>query len=117
LGEQGAGASPPDRARELALMTRAAAGDTAGRDLATLRYEVAEPADVLVVDQVDPIDAELANLAAPEPAPLDGLRCWRNGSILLLVKPAGLVEPARLVKPAGLVKSTGLVKPTNSSCR
>jgi hypothetical protein len=64
-------------------MTGAASGDAARRDLAALRHEVAEPADVLVVDQVDPIDAELANLAAAETASLDGLGCWRNGSILL----------------------------------
>src|SRR5215813_10880075 len=70
LSEQGHGAGAAPR-------------DAAWRDLSSLRDEVPEPADVLVVDQVDPVDAELANLAAPEPAPLDGLRCWRNGSSLL----------------------------------
>jgi hypothetical protein len=73
LGEQGHGAGAPDRARELPLMAGAAARDAARRDLPALRDEVAEPADVLVVDQVDAVDAELANLAPAEPAALDGL--------------------------------------------
>src|SRR5262249_15499255 len=83
LREQRDGAGAPHRAGELPLVAGAAPGDATGRDLAALRHEVAEPADVLVVDQVDSVDAELANLAASEPAPLDGLGCWRNGLILL----------------------------------
>src|SRR5260370_4597870 len=84
LGEQGEGAGPPDRARELALVPGAGPRDAAGGDLAALRDEVPEPANILVVDQAHPIDAEFANLAASEPAPLDGLRSWRNGLFLLL---------------------------------
>jgi hypothetical protein len=84
LGQQGHGAGAADGASELPLVPGAASRDAARRDLAPLRDEVPEPADVLVVDQVNPVDAELANLAAAEPAPLDGLRSWRNGLFLLL---------------------------------
>jgi hypothetical protein len=84
LGEQGHRARAPDRTGELPLMAGAAPRDAARGDLAALRDEVAEPANVLVVDQADPVDAKLANLAATEPAPLDGLPTWRNGLFLLL---------------------------------
>src|SRR5215470_19708659 len=94
LSEQRHGAGAADGARELPLMTGTAPRDAARRDLSPLRDEVAEPADVLVVDQVDPVDAELANLAAPKPAPLDGLRCWRNGSSLLYLLERDLVVAA-----------------------
>src|ERR1700730_3415275 len=84
LGQQGHRARPTDRARELPLVPGTAPRDATRGDLAALRDGGAEPADVLVVDQVHSVDAELANLAAAEPPPLDGLRCWRNGLILLL---------------------------------
>jgi hypothetical protein len=84
LGEQGHRARPTDGAGELPLMAGAAPRDAARSDLAALRDEVAEPANIFVVDEADPVDAELANLAATEPAPLDGLSTWRNGLFLLL---------------------------------
>jgi hypothetical protein len=84
LGEQGHRPRAADCARQLPLVPGAATRDAARRDLAPLRDEISEATDVLVVDQVDPIYTELANLAAPEPAPLDGLRSWRNGLFLLL---------------------------------
>ena len=84
LGEQGHRARPTDRARELPLVPGTAPRDATRGDLAALRDEVAEPANILVVDQADPVDAELANLAATEPTPLDGLSSWRNGLFLLL---------------------------------
>jgi hypothetical protein len=84
LGEQGHRARPADGAGELPLMAGAASRDAARGDLAALRDEVAESANILVVDQADPVDAELANLAATEPTPLDGLSSWRNGLFLLL---------------------------------
>jgi len=84
LGEQGHRAGAADGAGELPLMAGAAPRDAARGDLAALRDEVAEPANILVVDEADPVDAELANLAATEPAPLDGLSTWRNGLFLLL---------------------------------
>jgi hypothetical protein len=84
LGEQGHRARAADGAGQLPLMAGAAPRDAARGDLAALRDKVAEPANVLVVDEADPVDAELANLAATEPAPLDGLSTWRNGLFLLL---------------------------------
>ena len=84
LGEQGYRARAADGAGELPLVTGAASRYAARGDLAALRDEVAETANVLVVDQADPVDAKLANLAATEPAPLDGLSTWRNGLFLLL---------------------------------
>ena len=84
LGEQGHRARAADGTGELPLMPGAAPRDATRGDLAALRDEVAEPANILVVDEADAIDAELANLAATEPAPLDGLSTWRNGLFLLL---------------------------------
>jgi hypothetical protein len=72
-----------DGPRQLPLVAGAAAGDAPGGDLAALGDEAAEPARVLVVDQVDAVDAELADLAPSEPAPLLGLPLRRNGSVLL----------------------------------
>ena len=84
LGEQGHRACAADGTGQLPLMPGAAPRDATRGDLPALRDEVAEPANVFVVDQADPVDAKLANLAATEPAPLDGLSTWRNGLFLLL---------------------------------
>src|SRR5262245_3412734 len=84
LGQQGDRPRTPDGAGELPLMSSAAAGDAPGRDLSALRDEPLQPADVLEVDQAQLVDAELADLAAPEPAPLDGLPRGWNSSFLLL---------------------------------
>ena len=84
LGEQGHRARAADGTGELPLMPGAAPRDATRGDLAALRDEVAEPANILVVDEADAIDAELANLAATEPTSLDGLSTWRNGLFLLL---------------------------------
>jgi len=59
--------------RDLALMSRAAPRDPPRDDLAALAHEAAQPADVLVVDQVDLVDAELTDFAPAEPATFDGL--------------------------------------------
>src|SRR5258705_4346149 len=84
LGEQGHRTRAADGTGQLPLMPGAAPRDATRGDLAALRDEVAEPANILVVDEADAIDAELANLAATEPAPLAGLSTWRNGLFLLL---------------------------------
>src|SRR4026207_337686 len=83
VGDEGDGARAPDGAGELPLVARAAPGDTPRRDLAALGHEAAQPPDVLVVDEAHLVHTELADLAPAEPAPLQRLRCWRNGSILL----------------------------------
>jgi len=78
-----------DRARtldsvgELALMARATAGDAARNDLPALGDETTQTPDVLVVDEVDLVRAELADLAPPEAPALDGFLGRWNGSILL----------------------------------
>ncbi len=50
-------------------MRRAHAGQTPGNDLAAFGHEAGEQAHVLVVDAVDLLDAELANLLAAEEFP------------------------------------------------
>jgi hypothetical protein len=67
---QGHGPRAPDGPGELTLMPGAAPRDAAGRDLAALGHEVPEPTHVLVVDQIDLVDTELADLAPPEAASL-----------------------------------------------
>lgn len=49
---------------ELALMRGTGAGDAAGQDLSPLGHIAAESGDILVVDVLNLIDAEAANLAA-----------------------------------------------------
>ena len=50
-------------------MRRADAGQAPGNDLAALGYELREQTHVLVVDAVDLLDAEFANLLAAEKLP------------------------------------------------
>jgi len=71
--QQGHRARPLDRVRDLTLMSRAAPGDPARDDLAALAHEASQPANVLVIDQVDLVDAELTDLAPAEPAAFNGL--------------------------------------------
>ena len=81
--QQGHRASTLDGVGELALMTRAAARDAAGNDLAALGDETAQTTDVLVVNEADLVRAELADLSPPESATLYGLLDRRNRSALL----------------------------------
>src|SRR6266545_4946013 len=81
--QQGHRAGTLDGVGELALMARAAARDPARDDLAALGDEAAQTTHVLVVDEVDLVCAELANLPPPEPAALHGLLNGRNRSALL----------------------------------
>src|SRR6476661_3186622 len=59
-----------DRVRELALVARRGAGDARGDDLAGLVDEVLQDLDVLVVDPLDFLGGEAAELAAAEEGPL-----------------------------------------------
>ena len=79
LGEERHRTGPANGARELALVTGAAARDAPWSDLAALGYEALQSANVLVVDQTHLVDAELANLSTPEATPFDGFRCGWNG--------------------------------------
>src|SRR4051794_3800659 len=56
-------ASALDRDRELLLVPAAGAGDAGGADLALLAHRAAQHAEVLVIDDVDLVTAELAWLA------------------------------------------------------
>ncbi len=49
---------------EVALMSCACAGYTAGKDLASLRHITAETSDILVINMLDLIYAKAANLFA-----------------------------------------------------
>ena len=53
-----------DRGGQLTLMLRAGAGGTAGQDLAALGHEPTKLCSVFVVDIIDLVDAEAANLFA-----------------------------------------------------
>src|SRR4029077_2578829 len=65
-------------------MARAAARDPARDDLAPLGDQAAQATHVLVIDEVDLVSAELADLPPAEPAALDGLLNRGNRSALLL---------------------------------
>src|SRR5690606_20958714 len=52
--------------RELALVLRLGAGDAAGNDLAVLGQVLAQGVEILVVDLLDALGGELAELAAAE---------------------------------------------------
>src|SRR5262249_2953016 len=82
VGEQGDGPRPLDGVGQLPLVPRTTARDPPGDDLAAFGDEVAEPADILIVDEIDLVRAELAALAPAEPPTLDGLLRRGNGSLL-----------------------------------
>jgi hypothetical protein len=65
-GQQGDITRLQDSVGQTALMGRTDAGDAAGNDLTALGNERLQHADVLVVDVIDLLDAEPANLLAPE---------------------------------------------------
>src|SRR5205823_3385595 len=74
-----------DRMREETLVPRAAARDASRDDLPPLGHEIPQAAHVLVIDQVDAVRAELADLAPAKAAALHGLLRCGNGSTLLSV--------------------------------
>src|SRR5271170_5492973 len=55
-----------DRSREAALVWRADASQASRCDLAAFRHELRQQTHILVIDRFDFLDAELANLLAPE---------------------------------------------------
>src|SRR5258705_10226454 len=97
-----------DRVRQLALVPGTAARDAPGNDLASLADEAPETAHVLVVDEIDLVHAELADLPPAEPAALDGLLgCRGNGSLLPLLgaRPLG-ARTGRRRCPSRLLRRT-----------
>src|SRR4029453_1147136 len=80
-----------DGVRDLSLVPSTTTRDATGNDIPALHHQTPEPPHILVVDQVDLFRTELADLLAPESAPLHRLLRTRNGSFLLfLVAPAYL---------------------------
>jgi hypothetical protein len=65
-GQQSDIASLLDGTRQSALMGGADAGKTARHNLAPLRYKLLQQANVAIVDRIDLLDAEFANLLAAE---------------------------------------------------
>src|SRR5437867_2034097 len=93
-----------DRVRQLALVPGTAARDAPGNDLASLADEASQTAHVLVVDEIDLVHAELADLPPAEPAALYGLLgCRGNGSLLLLVSRPYALERNIVVTGPGLL--------------
>src|SRR5882672_4333645 len=70
VGDQREEARALDRVRQLALIARRRPGDARRNDLAGLVDEVLEDLDVLVVDPLDLLGGEAAELAAAEQRPL-----------------------------------------------
>src|SRR5215208_5107376 len=70
VGQQREEARALDRVRQLALVAGGGAGDARRDDLAGLVDEVLEHFDVLVVDPLDLVGGEAAELAAAEQRPL-----------------------------------------------
>jgi len=68
-----------DGVRQLALMARAAPRDAPGNDLPALGDEVPKATDILVIDEIDPVRTEFADLPPAEPAALDRLLRRGNG--------------------------------------
>ena len=68
-------------------MESAGSGNSSGKDLGTLAYALSESADILVIDVVDLICAELADLLVSLVALTEGLllRLSLRGSLLLIV--------------------------------
>src|ERR671914_172589 len=84
-----------DRDTQRALMLRARARDAPRQHLAALRHEAAQQLDVLVVDVVDLVRAELADFATPEePAALAG--ALRVFVLVVAAAAASAARPASL---------------------
>jgi len=64
---------------ELPLMSGTTPGDPTRNDLPALGHEIAETADVLVIDEVHLVRAELADLPPAKPPALEWLLGCGNG--------------------------------------
>src|SRR5215471_12439181 len=77
-----------DGVGDLPLVAGTTPRDAPGNDLAALGHQALESSHVLVIDEIDLLRTELADLAPPEAAPLHRLLRCRNG-VLLLSYPEG----------------------------
>ena len=85
VGQQSDVAGALDGDLDLSLVLSAGTGHTAGQDLAALADELAELVGILVVDEVDLVcaeDADLLSLAAHEGAGRTSVVILSHGSIL-----------------------------------
>src|SRR6202035_4161239 len=96
VGEQRHVPGPLQRDREAALVAGAGSGDTTRKDLASLAHEAAPARYLLVVDQVDLLDAEVADLLVWFAIAL--ISRWRHGS--LSIAPRRGYRPDRHRAPA-----------------
>src|SRR2546421_12943730 len=83
IGQQGDMPSALEGHREPPLVASTGAGHAAREDLSSLTHEAAESRHFFVIDQVDLLRAEVADLLVRLSVSLIG--CWRHG--LLCVAP------------------------------
>ena len=96
-------------------MLRAVAGNTARQDFPTLRYETTESGNILIVNVLDFIDTESANLLTGLPVPVTSDQSnpssikkvslrqeWMDRKNLRRPQTAEAREPMRQILPAGM---------------
>jgi hypothetical protein len=91
VGHQSNVTSTLDSHGQCALMESAGAGDTAGNDLCTLRDVLTQTGNVLVIDGVDAIDTEAANLLAAATHGACGARAFGSFKSHCLLPPIGFL--------------------------
>ena len=92
VGHQGNVTSTLDGHGQGALMESAGAGHTAGDDLCTLRNVLTQTGHVLVIDGVDAIDTEAANLLAAAADGARGARAFGSFKSHCLLPPVGFLR-------------------------
>src|SRR5688572_32484400 len=85
--DQGELAGALDRGLQLALVLRLGAGDAARDDLAVLGQVLAQRVEILVIDLLDALGRELAELAAAEELAHVGLRSRAQAASSLAAMP------------------------------
>src|SRR5688572_17502912 len=88
VGQERQLARPHDRHPQPALMLRTGAGNPPRQHLATLGDEAGQQLDVLVVDVVDLVRAELADLAPAEESAATALRAGLVAALCILAAAA-----------------------------
>ena len=96
---------------QLALMKSAGAGDSSGKDLGTLAYALLKSGNVLIVDMIDLIGAELADLSVSFVALTEGLLLRLSLSLIIihltfLLLKLGLHKQSTVLRRADRRRST-----------